>query len=328
MSSDSDLLNLLETIQLYDYSPIIIITVVVYDYFLTFSREVDIIWCRRWTWVSTLFVVVRYLGLCWAITLSLAGNTFAPGPVAVSIALVEMGDWGYILYLAAADLVMILRVYAMWNRSKIVLWVLMFIHIVQIVLSIVWEAVYVWPGATLSAWVDQTVNFEYCSYSTTEQPLPIYRAIPRFIIGAALLTLFVIPTLTHTYEIYRLTGRWHINRAMQLLVKEGAVYFVVNLLYNIVGLVQLSNASSMLFFDTFAYSLSCVVMPRFVISIRELYLQDQWQGIDTGFGVYIGPMSSENVGVSTLPWHVQLQESRSGLDTIVLEEVGGGMRRV
>lgn len=84
----------------------------------------------------------------------------------------------------------------------------------------------------------------------------------------------------------------------------------------------------MLFFDTFAYSLSCVVMPRFVISIRELYLKDQWQGIDTGFGVYIGPMSSENVGVSTLPWHVQLQESRSGLDTIALEEVGGGMRRV
>lgn len=77
------------------------------------------------------------------------------------------------------------------------------------------------------AWVDQTVNFEYCSYSTTKQPLPIYRAIPRFTIGAALLILFVVPTLTHTYEIYRLTGRWHINRAMELLVKEGAVYFVV-----------------------------------------------------------------------------------------------------
>jgi len=84
----------------------------------------------------------------------------------------------------------------------------------------------------------------------------------------------------------------------------------------------------MLFYDTFAYSLSCVVMPRFIISIRELYLQDQWQGIDTGFGVYIGPMSSGNVGVSTLSWQVQLEESRSGLETIALEEVGGGMRRV
>jgi len=44
---------------------------------------------------------------------------------------------------------MILRVYAMWKRSKKVLWSLLFIHVVQIVLSIVWEAVYVRPGATL-----------------------------------------------------------------------------------------------------------------------------------------------------------------------------------
>jgi len=82
----------------------------------------------------------------------------------------------------------------------------------------------------------------------------------------------------------------------------------------------------MLFYDTFAYSLSCVVMPRFIISIRELYLQDQWQGIDTGFGVYIGPMSSGNPGMTMLPWHVQPGESRSGLETIALEEVEGGVR--
>jgi len=84
----------------------------------------------------------------------------------------------------------------------------------------------------------------------------------------------------------------------------------------------------MLFYDTFAYSLSCVVMPRFIISIRELYLQDQWQGIDTGFGVYIGPVSSRNLGMSVLPWHVQMGGTRSGLETIALEEVGGGVRRV
>ncbi|KAN0092754.1 hypothetical protein V8E55_003538 [Tylopilus felleus] len=46
--------------------PVVIITVVGYDYFLTLSQEIDYVWLRPWTWVSTLFVIVRYVGLCWA----------------------------------------------------------------------------------------------------------------------------------------------------------------------------------------------------------------------------------------------------------------------
>ena len=44
----------------------------------------------------------------------------------------------------------------------------------------------------------------------------------------------------------------------------------------------------MLFPDALGYSLSCAIMPRFIINIRELYqhdLRNRWQGIDTGFGV-------------------------------------------
>jgi hypothetical protein len=45
----------------------------------------------------------------------------------------------------------------------------------------------------------------------------------------------------------------------------------------------------MLFLYALGYSLSCAIMPRFIISIRELYhrdLRNRWQGIDTGFGVF------------------------------------------
>ena len=40
-------------------------------------------------------------------------------------------------------------------------------------------------------------------------------------------TLAVIPTLTQTVEMYKLTKRWHTNWSMKLLVKEGAAYFIV-----------------------------------------------------------------------------------------------------
>lgn len=45
------------------------------------------------------------------------------------------------------------------------------------------------------------------------------------------------------------------------------------------------------------------MMPRFIISIRELYDHDhrgRLQGIDTGFGVSSQPVDSENTAVSTI----------------------------
>lgn len=36
---------------------------------------------------------------------------------------------------------MILRVHAMWNRSKTILAILLFIYVLQIIVSIVWEGI-------------------------------------------------------------------------------------------------------------------------------------------------------------------------------------------
>ena len=62
-----------------------------------------------------------------------------------------------------------------------------------------------------------------------------------------------------------------------------------NLLFNLVMILPLPIPEVMLFINTLTYSLTCAIMGRFIISIRELYhrdLRDRWQGIDTGFGVF------------------------------------------
>jgi hypothetical protein len=44
-------------------------------------------------------------------------------------------------------------------------------------------------------------------------------------------------------------------------------------------------------------------MPRFIISVRELYDRDlcgRWQGIDTGFGVLSQPVSGGNAAMSAI----------------------------
>ncbi|KAF8126692.1 hypothetical protein EV363DRAFT_559280 [Boletus edulis] len=71
----------LESIILNNDVSLVVVTAVAYDYILNFSREVDYIWCKPWTSVSTIFVIVRYIGLCWIMILSLIGTTFIPGPL-------------------------------------------------------------------------------------------------------------------------------------------------------------------------------------------------------------------------------------------------------
>ncbi|KAF8547040.1 hypothetical protein OG21DRAFT_1517663 [Imleria badia] len=59
-----------------NYESLAMLIAAAYDYVLTFSDEIEYIWTKSWTWVSTLFILVRYAGLC-----SFAlGTSFVPGP--------------------------------------------------------------------------------------------------------------------------------------------------------------------------------------------------------------------------------------------------------
>jgi ACR3 family arsenite efflux pump ArsB len=76
----SDLQSAVELLRTNDYVSLIILTAILYDYVLMFSREVDYIWHKPWSWVSTMYVLVRYCGLSWAIFGGyLSGSSFVPG---------------------------------------------------------------------------------------------------------------------------------------------------------------------------------------------------------------------------------------------------------
>ncbi|KAF8424411.1 hypothetical protein L210DRAFT_2064084 [Boletus edulis BED1] len=74
----------LESIILNNDVSLVVVTAVAYDYILNFSREVSNFStlrlfcgsqstkCKPWTSVSTIFVIVRYIGLCWIMILSLS----------------------------------------------------------------------------------------------------------------------------------------------------------------------------------------------------------------------------------------------------------------
>ncbi|KAF8427647.1 hypothetical protein L210DRAFT_3508914 [Boletus edulis BED1] len=307
----SDLQSLLESVVLNNYITrttahksvdVVIITAVVYDYVLTFSREVfHLLYtsvsrltiykdrCKPWTRVSAMFVVVRtslsirYIGLCWVLASALTGSTFFPGPLEVSfpplytpypLVMVQFQQICTVVYLLV---VMILRVYALWNRSKAILYILLFLYVVQTIVVIVYNGIYSNPNTHLSV-------------------------LSQFILAVTLFIFAVFQTVKQSVELYKATKQWQPNRYVQQLVSDGIIYFALNVLYQILDYVVFNDigvptTNASLILVASGYILYCTLVPRFTIGIRELYDRDISGRfhIDTGFGV----LSQLNVDLDT-----------------------------
>ncbi|KAF8131832.1 hypothetical protein EV363DRAFT_1164341 [Boletus edulis] len=298
----SDIQSTLESLVLYNYLSVASITVVVYDYSNTISREIEYIWLKPWTWVSTMFVVVRYIGLCWIVTTLIDGSSFVPGPLEVSTVIYLISGWAFIVFLSATDLMMILRVYAMWNRSRTILFILLFIYVPQIIIVVVVDGIYNNPNTYFSAGLAQVLDFSFCFdwYINTPATLTMYHAAPRLVLSAVLVILAVSQTLKQSFEMYKATKQWQPNRYMQKLVGDGILYFIVNVLYQIYYITSIAartNNTEFFFLSTFQFVTFYILIPRFIIGIRELYDHDI-RGrfhIDTGFGL----QSRSNPGLDT-----------------------------
>lgn len=169
----------------------------------------------------------------------------------------------------------------------------------------------------------QVLDYSFCNASFVNVPpmLYMYPATPRFVLSATLMILAVFQTLKQSVEIYKATKQWHPNRYMQQLGRDGILYFLAyvphirphrsllscptrlpsthtntndhsrNMLLQIAGVLTQGGTStkttSVLLlgacFSVFFYPL----IPRFIISIRELYDRDLrgCQGVDSGCGV-------------------------------------------
>ncbi|KAN0082464.1 hypothetical protein V8E55_008259 [Tylopilus felleus] len=233
-SADSDdLQSTLQLLQWSGYLSAAVMTAVIYDYVLVFPREVNYVWLRSWTVVSTLFVVVRYIGLSLVIILALGIPPFVSGTVKVSTALYLVAVWEGPIFFAAVDLIMILRVYAMWNQSKKILYFLLFIYVPHVITSFVLTGIFDDPNTYTPSTTIQvpSLNLSVCllitNDATTEQAVHSAIAIPQLLFSITLLILAIIQTWRQSVDMYKATKQWKPNKYMQHLMKDGMLYFFV-----------------------------------------------------------------------------------------------------
>jgi len=115
-SPSSEDLSFINNLLVTEYLLVAAWLVLFYDYILTISEEVELIWKRRWRWSTVIFLITRYLPFPEAVANLVVG--FSNLPAGPCRDLYLLGTWLYFAGVFTAAATLILRTYAIWGGNK------------------------------------------------------------------------------------------------------------------------------------------------------------------------------------------------------------------
>ncbi|CAE6527321.1 unnamed protein product [Rhizoctonia solani] len=219
------LIDTLEALRLAKYLIVVVFTLLMYDIVLTYSREVQLIWGSRWTFVRVLFTIARYLVPC--ILMCKYTPTFVlrhVDPLAQQHSCrIEMRMMAASGIFANATMmcILLLRVWALWGRKS---WMLAILLLVFASSQL--------PPALL---IGKTIQ----KLDVVDNPLPGLLTGCVTTASSSTSTHWVqlfISSLTYESTLFLLTitRAWSLNQRgvgtpiMTLLTRDGAWYFLVS----------------------------------------------------------------------------------------------------
>ncbi|KIK38940.1 hypothetical protein CY34DRAFT_363199 [Suillus luteus UH-Slu-Lm8-n1] len=102
-----------------------------YDWALTFGQEIELIWRQRWSLMTFLYLSVRYVGIVYAVV-NILVNVTVPTFLttdAVSLIIAYANNWASDIVNVILGVIMIVRLHAMYQRSRKVLTFLVVIFV-------------------------------------------------------------------------------------------------------------------------------------------------------------------------------------------------------
>ncbi|KAG1771082.1 hypothetical protein EV702DRAFT_660625 [Suillus placidus] len=210
-----------------NYISVPIITLMSYEYLLLLDKEVKYVWKRPWSLMSCLYLVVRYFGLFLALLCGFWGGLLYI-PESVSYRLVVLIEWGFSVYFCFAEAILIWRLYAICNQSRLLFYVLVGLFLPIVALSIGTD-IYLYSRRSVFSVIEIiTPNVRYCTLSFNIGPMPaIYTSIPIVCYDILLVVLAAAILARHLKE--RRQIQMKANSYMVMIVRYHILYFVLNL---------------------------------------------------------------------------------------------------
>ncbi|KAG2033542.1 hypothetical protein BDR03DRAFT_967183 [Suillus americanus] len=254
-------------------------TAVIYNWALTFGQEFELVWSQRWSFITILYLGVRCLGVIYCSTIILFNvPTVSVNDVGCKI-LGRLYIWTPVVTIVTLGVVMIIRIYAMYQGSRKIL---IFLAVILLTLSI--------TTGVLLAIVDSYSRSEefvlsgiyQCMNYSTEENTPLligfyWEYVTGLIWEALALSFAVWIVIKHFRELQR-RSRWNTKDCFTVLIKTHVFYFAafaVTSLFTFGSLcINLSNPSSVgvQIYDGISQTVIVVQLfvlgPRLILDVR------------------------------------------------------------
>ncbi|KAJ7624336.1 hypothetical protein DFH06DRAFT_755755 [Mycena polygramma] len=245
------------------YFNLVSFSILFYDYFLVLDWEISRYWGSQFTWVNALFFANRYGTLLGNIPVVMEyfwSENSSPTKIKVCLGLESYHQYFIIASQIMIGAMLILRTYAIYERSKRVLTLMITVTVAAV-------AVGLWSVLTGKA-VDKSTNLPLyfgCNYPTSrEQGLSL---------AAAWAGVAVFDCMIFLLTLYKVFSRRRPNSTdlLTVLLRDGSVYF---------GVMVMSNVSNILTFvlgtsytrgiaTTFTNIISSIMITRLMLNIRD-----------------------------------------------------------
>lgn len=259
------ILDGLRDIQTTRYAQLASSSIIVYDHVVTFDQEVELIWSSSWSAGKVLFLINRYYSL-----FSVIFNNYGFFSTTLSdsfcLHFFKWQGWTGLIACIIAEMILQMRIYAMYSLNKKVL--------ICMVISFI-------ASISTSAWIMGTVvgsvnakaikipGGTFCMPGTVQTNFFIFW-IPMLAFECLLCGL----ALFRGFQTFRSEGTLYQNgrHLVGILIRDSILYFlVICTTYTTCLLVWIIGPTSLLEVPVgFSVAMSCVLANRVVFNVREV----------------------------------------------------------
>ncbi|KAG0700769.1 hypothetical protein DFH29DRAFT_1000794 [Suillus ampliporus] len=167
-------------------------------------------------------------------------NAFAHHPIEIGHGIILLVQWGLSTYFCLAEVILIWRLYALYNRSKLLLNILLGLFMPIVALYIGMNIFLYSRPSAFSVEEIITPTARYCVASFHMGPMPaIYASIPVICYDILLVALAVAILMKHLKEQRELKRKP--NTYVLMIVQYHIIYFVLNLASQIFSAILWAN---------------------------------------------------------------------------------------
>ncbi|KAG2367242.1 hypothetical protein BDR07DRAFT_343229 [Suillus spraguei] len=253
--------------------------VVVYDWALTSGQEVELVWKPRWSLINLLFIGVRYVGILYSVV-NLLGNIPFSNTDAVGNFFYFLQAWTPVVVNAMLAVIMMTRIYAMYQQSKTIL---IFLVVALLASTIASGVMLAMGNIGISGKEFVLSGYHICLVQISKDKMNLNHemVIPTAMWEILALFLAVWIVIQRFHEMRQSSTGSTIGDCFTMLIKSHALYFLAFAAVACFNLGDLSPSllhSTTLADDIYGGALRVarvlqmfVLGPRLILSIREYH---------------------------------------------------------